>query len=237
MKLQSKLEKEARAMGAAYFGVADLALTRHGCITPYEEKLVSQFPRAISIGVPLSRAVVDGIGDQSDSFALQNYRFHSYEAVNPLLTAISLNMMQMLMREGFLALPVPPARPYMDQEGLYGLFSNKMAASLSGLGWIGKSCLLITPDRGPRVRWVTVLTDAPLSPGKPLTGEGCGECAICVESCPAGAFTGRPFAPSEPREARMDVKKCHLFMEVERKNSIGVNACGICLYICPFGRG
>ncbi len=33
---------------------------------------------------------------------------------------------------------------------------------MAGLGRIGKSCLLITPEAGPRVHWATVLTDAPM---------------------------------------------------------------------------
>jgi len=236
MGLQSKLEKEARVMGAAYFGVAALSLAPQRALTPYEEKLVSEFSFAISIGVPLSKAVIDAIEDQSDSYALQNYRYHSYEMVNPLISSIALRLSHIVMQAGFLALPVPPSKPYMDQERLYGLFSNKLAANLSGLGWIGKSCLLVTPDRGPRVRWGTVLTNAPLSPGKPMPVEGCGECQLCVEVCPASAFTGKPFLPSEPREERMDARKCHHFMEVERVSTIGVNTCGLCLYICPFGR-
>ena len=54
----------------------------------------------------------------------------------------------------------------LKDERQRAVFSNKLAAHLAGLGWIGKSCLLITPQVGPRVRWVSVLTEAPLA----LTG-------------------------------------------------------------------
>jgi epoxyqueuosine reductase QueG len=37
---------------------------------------------------------------------------------------------------------------------------------LAGLGWIGKSCSLISPHFGPRLRLVTVLTNAPLKAGQ-----------------------------------------------------------------------
>ena len=85
-----------------------------------------------------------------------------------------------------------------------GFFSHKLAAHLAGLGWIGKSCLLVTLEVGPRVRWASVLTDAPLMAGEPLE-ERCGECRGCVEVCPAGAFSGRSFFFDEPRAARFDV--------------------------------
>ena len=235
MIFQRKLEKDARAMGAAYFGIADLHLCYNGVITPYEQELTSKFPFAISVGVPLSNALVDSIAGQSDPFALQNYRYYCFEMLNHLLNTIILKLSSSIMQSGYLALTVPPGKT-LDNENHYGLFSNKMAASLAGLGWVGKSCLLITPDRGPRVRWGTILTDMSLTPGKPMQGQNCGECRICVKACPAGAFTGRPFTPSEPRDKRMDPKKCYYHIHEEQKRNTGVEACGLCVYICPFGR-
>ena len=91
-----------------------------------------------------------------------------------------------------------------------GLFSHKLAAHLAGLGWIGKSCLLVTLEVGPRVRWASVLTDASLMAGEPLE-ERCGECRGCVEVCPVGAFSGRSFFSDEPRAARFDVFKCRYY--------------------------
>lgn len=91
-----------------------------------------------------------------------------------------------------------------------GLFSHKLAAHLAGLGWIGKSCLPVTPEAGPRVRWASVLTDAPLAAGEQLE-ERCGECEACVEVCPAGAFSGRSFFSDEPRAARFDAFKCRYY--------------------------
>ena len=65
-------------------------------------------------------------------------------------------------------------------------------------------------------------------------GTKCGKCVKCVETCPAEAFTGREFTPSEPREMRMIAKKCWDFLE-EHREKIGVRICGKCVYICPWG--
>jgi len=232
MELRSKLEKEIKAMGAAYFGVANLSLAQQGPISPYERKLIAEYPIAVSIGVPLSTSVVDRIGDQSDHLALHTYRFHVYQVITPLIDQISLRACFMLTNEGYTAMPVHAAQP-LDVENHQGIFSNKMSASLSGLGWIGKSCLLITPDRGPRVRWGTVLTNAPLEAGTPVETR-CGKCTECVEACPAGAFTGRDFIPSEGRETRMTAQKCYDFL-MERRKTIGANTCGMCVHVCPWG--
>jgi epoxyqueuosine reductase len=63
----------------------------------------------------------------------------------------------------------------------------------------------------------------------------CGDCQQCVQVCPVQAFTGRPFITSEPREARFDARKCDdYFVEMERMGGIAV--CGMCLYICPYGK-
>ena len=123
----------------------------------------------------------------------------------------------------------------VDERRLCGVFSNKLAAHMAGLGWIGKSCLLVTPEAGPRVRWATVLTDAPLeATGRPMD-DRCGDCEACVEICPAGAFTGRPFREEEPREARFIAHRCKAYfrrMEETRDPAV----CGLCLYVCPHGR-
>ena len=109
-----------------------------------------------------------------------------------------------------------------------------MAAHLAGLGWIGKSCLLVTPEAGPRVRWTTVLTDAPLKAGTPMEMR-CGDCHECVDICPVKAFTGRNFIESEPREARYDARRCEKYLK-GLEASTGYGVCGMCLYICPHGK-
>ncbi len=112
--------------------------------------------------------------------------------------------------------------------------SHKLAAHLAGLGWIGKSCLLITPEAGPRVRWATVLTDAPLQHTGNAMTEQCGDCQECVKVCPVGAFTGRPFQEDELREVRYDARRCEGYhKDLEKKMGVGV--CGMCLHVCPYG--
>jgi epoxyqueuosine reductase QueG len=116
---------------------------------------------------------------------------------------------------------------------LEGTISHKIAANLAGLGWIGKNCLLITPEYGPRVRLATVLTDAPLKTGKPITNR-CEECSRCIEICPISAFTGVSFDPAEPRDVRFRAHKCKDYTD-KRAKRMGEGICGLCVHICPFG--
>ena len=111
----------------------------------------------------------------------------------------------------------------------HSISSHKLAASLAGLGWIGKNCLLITPDHGPRVRWGTILTNASLEAGTPMEVK-CGECTECVEACPAQTFTGQNFIPLEPRETRMIIER-HIQYFKEQEEKIGKGVCGRCVLL------
>jgi epoxyqueuosine reductase QueG len=139
----------------------------------------------------------------------------------------------MLQREGFEAYPIPASQRFDDQR-ICAIFSHKLAANLAGLGWIGKSCLLITPEAGPRIRWVTVLTNAPLISNQELVEDSCGNCSECVDACPVNAFTGVPFHEDEAREVRYDAAKCEKYLN-DLDESTGLATCGLCIYACPQG--
>ena len=64
-------------------------------------------------------------------------------------------------------------------------------AEEAGLGEIGRCKQLLTPEYGPRVELVSIVTDAPLEPDAKLTEPVClkDECNKCVESCRSGALT------------------------------------------------
>lgn len=233
MELNSRTRALAEEMGASFFGVADLS-PAHEAILEQGGTMVAEFPRAISVGIILSHAIVDQLPQRDQLAVAMTYRHHAYDVVNQRLDHIASRLSDVLQQEGHRALPVP-ASQRVDEERLCGLFSHKMAAHLAGLGWIGKSCLLVTPEVGPRVRWATVLTDACLTvTGEPME-ERCGSCQQCVESCPPQAFTGEPFRQEEPRDVRFVARKCQEYQN-QLVEAMGVSACGMCLYVCPHGR-
>jgi epoxyqueuosine reductase QueG len=232
MDLDTQLGTLSRSLGADYFGVADLS-SAHDFILEQGGERVARYPKAVAIGMVLQDSLVDLLSDKDPEGAIL-YRHNSYDVVNHMLDQIGVRVANELQRAGFRALPVPASRR-TDDKNICGAFSQKLAAHLAGLGWIGKSCLLVTPDHGPRVRWVSILTDAPLRPTGSAMEPQCGDCTACVDICPQNAFTGRPFYRDEPREARFDAATCdQYFREMEKKKSVSV--CGLCLYVCPHGR-
>ena len=233
MPIEVELHDLAMSLGADLYGIADLR--------PYEVavvkqggELVSGYPFAISVGIRLLDTIVDQIPDRSLRGVRVSYRSHAYDVVNGRLDQISSLLAGRLQKEGYRSNPVP-ASERIDDERICAMFSHKMAAHLAGLGWIGRSCLLVTPQYGPRVRWTTVLTDYPFSDaGTPLDPR-CGNCDECVRACPVNAFTGRAFDQDQPREDRFDARKCEqYFKDMERLMPKPV--CGMCIYICPHGR-
>jgi len=228
--LRSKLESLAKDMGSTYFGTADLTPARQR-ISEQSGEFLTQFPRAVSHGFVLADGILNTLVHHKNIAALSNYWYYVYQIVNPRIDSISLMLAQSLDKAGFQAFVVPSSQT-VDRTKLTGAFSHKLAAHLAGLGWIGKSALLITPEHGPRVRWGTVLTDAPLEAGTPMD-EMCHGCCVCVKSCPAHAFTGQPFDKPRPRSEIFAAEACDNYLS---KREVLHRACGICVYICPVGR-
>lgn len=230
--LQKQLSDLAATLGIDYFGVADLAVAKD-FIYSQGGDAVARFPLSISIGIRLVDAVVDELTRHEDPTVIFTYR-SLYNTVNTSLDQATLYIAKTIQEQGFKAYPIAAAQR-ISNEKLTGAFSHKLAAHLAGLGWIGKNCLLITADHGPRVRWSTILTDAPLeTTGVPLT-EQCGKCDQCVKICPVQAFTGTAFKDSEPREARYNAHLCAQYID-KRQAIIGDGLCGLCVNACPYGK-
>ena len=233
MTIDREIQDLAEKLGSDFFGVADLSPAMEFILDQGGE-LISGYPRAISIGIILPHAIVDQLPQRSLPAVAGSYLRHGYDVVSQRLDLIASQLSSRLQSRGHRVVPVP-ATQTVDKDRQAGIFSNKLAAHLAGLGWIGKSCLLITPEVGPRVRWASVLTDAPLGiTGEPIN-ERCGSCEECVQVCPQQAFTGEAFRLEDPREVRFQVQKCkQYFDDMETKQAYAV--CGMCLYICPYGK-
>jgi epoxyqueuosine reductase QueG len=232
--LLAQLHENAMSLGASYFGVADLAPVRP-FITNQGGDFLAEYPVGVSVGVALADGVVDQLHQHLNGNVARTYRHHIYTAVAEHLDRLAAGIASAIEVSGYRAIPVPTSGHY-DQTLLRGLTSHKLVAHLAGHGWIGKNCLLITKRHGPRVRWATVLTDAPLEStgGASVDVDHCKNCSLCVDLCPMQAFTGTPFDPADPVEVRFDTQKCRSYLR-EREETVGASACGICVYVCPHG--
>jgi len=129
----------------------------------------------------------------------------------------------------------------------------KVAAYLAGLGFIGHNTQVITPEYGPRVRWIALLTTAELIPNQPFSRNLCAEqplCqkeSLCVKACPYGAIIPGPSQGVPPGE-KVIYDKCVVAHELEkdidhkwekhirRITERGFMECTICNLACPYGK-
>lgn len=225
-----KLKRVAASLGADVVGVADTALLAG--IETEPKDLLEGFPRAVSLAVRLSDAVMDAITDRPTPL----YQAH-YERANILLDQISLGLTQAIQAAGGRALPLP-ASQVLDHEKLTSYISHKAVAVAAGVGWQGKSLLTVNPRFGPRIRLVSVLTDLPIAPDAPLKNR-CGSCEACSTACPAQAIrnvnTERHY---ESREQALHFERCVSTIMNEHKKLPHITSaiCGVCVAACLWGR-
>ncbi len=182
------------------------------------------YPYAVSILVKLSDAVLSEIDGKPTMPYFQHYR-----AVNALLDRIALFATAFIEEKGYLAFPVAASQSTGEYRGY---FPHKTAAVRAGLGYIGRSCLLISEKYGSKIRLATVLTDMPMQSDRKILPFSCGECQACVRACPAGAISGKAWSEGIGREELFDAEKCSHYMKNFRDIGRG-SVCGLCIKACP----
>ncbi len=211
-------------------GFADLApFKAAGACKP--AGLLDPFTRAVAIAIHLD----DDVLDEVETGPTPAYN-QAYIDANAKLDAEATRIEQWIHEKGFKAMMVPASK-MADGERRFGSISHKAVAHAAGLGWQGKSLLLVTPDHGPRVRLAIVLTDMPLKPGT-MEPNRCGECNACTDACPAHAIKGiAPEFYHQDPSVGVDLDKCDAQLkEFGKLPGITKSVCGVCVAVCPQGR-
>ncbi len=109
-------------------------------------------------------------------------------------------------------------------------------AAMAGVGWHGKSTMLIHPTLGTWFFLAELLTTLDFAPDEP-TLDRCGRCTRCIDACPTAAILG-------PHQ--LDARRCISYLTIELKGSIPeefrpligdrIYGCDDCLSACPWNR-
>jgi epoxyqueuosine reductase len=233
MDITQEITKIANSCFFDLIGFADLRSYRKE-IVAHGGPIVEGFDHGISLAVRIPDSIVDFLPSRSDPNVACVYRKHGYEVINSRLDYAASLISSFLNQQGYRTLPIPAAERTNQAEAIPTV-SHKMIAHIAGLGWIGKNCLLITPEYGPRIRLISLLTKAPVAGIDRMAEQECRSCTACVDACPAGAIKGRAYVAHEEREARLDFRKCQGYFEELRETMVHP-VCGMCLYACPRGR-
>jgi epoxyqueuosine reductase len=155
--------------------------------------------------------------------------FREYERINKRLVDTGEGLVRFLEAAGHRARFVDDDAP--DGPHDPPVFASKTAATRAGLGWIGKTALLVTPEWGPAVRLGTVFTDATLTAGEPVEGARCGRCRACVDACPADAGRDVDWRPGMALELLFDAAACD---RQQQRYPQYDTICGTCIWACPY---
>ena len=106
----------------------------------------------------------------------------------------------------------------------------------SGIGWHGKSTMLIDERLGTWFFLAEILTTLELPADEPVR-DRCGTCERCITACPTSAIT----APHQ-----LDARRCISYLTIELKDAIPLElrpligdrifGCDDCLDACPWNR-
>lgn len=109
-------------------------------------------------------------------------------------------------------------------------------AADAGIGWHGKSTMLIDPKLGTWFFLGQIITTLELPEDAPQPSR-CGTCVRCITACPTGAIT---------QDHRLDARLCISYLTIELKGSIPLElrpligdriyGCDDCLDACPWNR-
>jgi len=203
-------------------------------------KEYSDFEYGISIGKRLDDKIINNLIDGPTIEYLDHYN-----DINKQLAELTSKIQKDLLHNNIYSLPIVPTISIGSKQFKKYLktltydISHKMVATRAGLGWIGKTDLLITKEFGPRLRLVTILLKQ--DPGcniKPVENSKCGDCNICVIRCPAKAATGLKWNVTIHRDEFFNAFKCREKCGELAKQKLNVDEriCGLCIRVCPIGR-
>lgn len=123
------------------------------------------------------------------------------------------------------------SRAYVD----HGPVLERSYAERAGVGFVGKSTMLITEEYGTYVFLGAVLTTFEVEPDPPATGT-CGACTRCIDACPTGAID----------EGGVDSNRCIAYLNIEKRGPFSeweakalgewLFGCDVCQEVCPYNR-
>jgi epoxyqueuosine reductase len=109
-------------------------------------------------------------------------------------------------------------------------------AAMAGVGWHGKSTMLLNRELGTWFFLAEILTTLEFAPDSPEK-DRCGTCTRCIDACPTGAITAPHY---------VDARRCISYLTIELKGSIPLElrpligdriyGCDDCLDACPWNR-
>jgi len=213
-----------------YVGVASVDRFKNAPDGWKPTDLLESCRSVVSLGIRIGEGVK--VANQRAYSGLRNgiyiYMMFGYTFLNEGLNLSAFRISKWLEKKSYISIPIPasgPSDPYMAR----GAFSHRHAAVAAGLGEFGWNGLLMTSDAGPRVRLVSILTEAELSPDPLYSGKKlCNKekCGICNKTCPTNAISKKESVKIEIggklfEHAKLNKVRCMYGITGLVKNALG----------------
>jgi epoxyqueuosine reductase QueG len=205
------LKRWAKEMGADIVGIA--SVDRFGGAPPGHDPrdFVPEAESVIVAGIRIPEPIVDydryhlkfqeTPQDIAAAASVENlYMLMGHYTLDMMLNSLAVRIANKLEVEGgYKSFPTPNTSHTGLGHSVDGLllqfFSQRHAATRAGLGEFGFNNIVLTPEFGPRVRFVSIITEAELEPNPLITEKIClrEKCGgrggpICLRMCTPGAI-------------------------------------------------
>jgi epoxyqueuosine reductase len=218
--LTSDVKRIALDAGADLVGIAPISRFDDAPENLHPRTIFSGTASVIALGCRMLRGALKTIEEGN---YWQAYNCDSYQYLNEVLAPHMLRKIVVFLEDqGYTSVPVH--NPFSSHQGRPvrpggtrpdGLLSLRVVGCAAGLGELGLSKLLLTPQFGPRQRIFCILTDAELEPDPLLKDAVCDECGECVRACPSGAIPAERDVTFRIEDrvfghGSLDCEKCHV---------------------------
>ena len=192
MELSSQVKAIARESGAALVGIASRERLSEAPPSADPGYLLPSTRSIISFAIPLDRKVI------RDFLSKRDWLAHGadHKRIYRELYTIAERLVGFLREKGFEAIRPDMNGVYRPEGGsnlttdlanmveMVPDFSHRYGAVAAGLGRLGWSGNLMTPQFGSAVFLGSVLTSAVLEPDALLEEDPCDKCKLCTTVCP-----------------------------------------------------
>ncbi len=220
-KNSREIEEFLKSKGAEVVGFASLEGIKN---------VPKEYPNSILIGIPIEKEALKTIYTDDQSKYVESMKSLALKLNDIVLEGedyIKENM-------NYNALAMSRERVAKDFEGLASKIPHKTTGTRSGLGWIGRCALLISPKYGAALRLSTILTDMPIKTGTPIDDSLCDDCTECQDVCPVDAINEVKWDSKKERDEYFNAEKCFEFIKKEMQRTHGKSLCAKCGLACPY---
>ena len=210
-KAADAVKRQALALGADLVGIGNIERWANAPTQMDPKQIMPECKSVIAVAFRVMRGSLRGI---EEGTYFSNYSAMGYGGITYLYMPMTvINLSRYIEDRGYEAVPMGHQS---DWRGIDGYYTNqggrlkkdfsrpvapgraapdimvhlRIAGYLCGLGEIGYSNMLLTPEFGPRNRVGIIMTDVELEPDPIYDGpELCNNCMACVRDCPTGAIS------------------------------------------------